>query len=156
CWSDREGPVPKPLMECRQLSSRGATAMQRENYAEAETLLAQAVDTYGLDPEARARYAAVLWQRGARDAAVEQLNQAIELAGEDAALVVRRGEWHLAMNRLGAARNDAQKALDANPDLASAWLLQARLAVSGRDFPEALAAYHRVLALEPGHREALL
>ncbi len=155
CWSDR-GPVPKPLMECRQLSSRGVSAMQRHDYAEAETLLAQAVDTYGVDPEARRQYAAVLWQRGAQDAAIAQLNRAIELTGDDPALLVRRAEWHLAMRDLPAAQADAEAALNADPHAAAAWLLKARLARQSDDIDQALAAYHRVLAIEPGHREALL
>src|SRR5207248_4623999 len=47
-------------------------------------------------------------------------------------------------------------ALDADPRSAAAWLLQARLAIHRGASQEALAAYHRVLALEPSHREALL
>src|SRR5437879_4277143 len=108
CWSDRAGPVPASLLECRQLSSRGVSAMQRHEFAQAEELLAQAVDTYRLDPEARRQYAAVLWQRGARSEALAQLDRAIELAGDDSALLVRRAEWHLAMNDLSAAQADAE------------------------------------------------
>jgi tetratricopeptide (TPR) repeat protein len=142
-------------MDCRQLSSRAASAMHRNDYSEAESLLAQAVDRCGTDPEARQRYAAVLWQRGARDAAIGQLNTAIELAGDDTTLLVRRGEWHLALEHWRSAAADAEAALDANPSAAAAWLLRARLASRQNDPEAALAAYHRVLALEPHHREAL-
>src|SRR5438477_10976663 len=76
CWSDRAGPVPTTLLECRQLSSRGVSAMQRHDFAQAETLLAEAVNTYGLDPEAHRQYAAVLWQRGARGKALAELDRA--------------------------------------------------------------------------------
>src|SRR5262245_24859229 len=107
CWSNRAGPVPQSLLECRQLSSRGASAMQRHDLAEAEMLLAKAVETYHLDPEAHRQYAAVLWQRGARKEALVELDHAIELAGDDPALLVRRAEWHLALNNLPAAQADA-------------------------------------------------
>ncbi len=155
CWSDR-GVCPQPLMECRQLSSRGVNAMQRRDYAEAERLLAQAIETCGVDPQARQQYAAVLWERGARDAALEQLNRAIELAGDDPALLIRRAEWQYAMQDAAAVEMDIEAALAADPRAPAAWLLKARLARQAYDHEQALAAYHRVLALEPAHREALL
>jgi tetratricopeptide (TPR) repeat protein len=155
CWPQRGGLLSEAVMDCRQLSSRAASAMQRNDYAQAESLLAQAVDRCGTDPEARQRYATVLWQRGERDAALAQLDQAIELAGGDAALLVRRGQWHLAMDNVAAAHADAEAALDGDSSAAAAWLLRARLGARNHDLHEALAAYHRVLALEPHHREAL-
>src|SRR5205823_2941456 len=70
--------------------------------------------------------------------------------------LVRRAEWHLAMNDLSAAQADAEAALDADPGATAPWLLRARLALHRGESRVALAAYHRVLALEPNHREALL
>lgn len=151
-WVDRG---PTHLMECRQLSARGVRAAQRNDHQQAEELLAKAVETYGADAEARRQYAAVLWERGARDAAINQLNQAIPLIGDDALLYVRRAEYHRAMNNASAAQADVEAAIDADPRSVAAWLLQARLARDQGELPRALAAYHRVLSHEPGHREAL-
>jgi tetratricopeptide (TPR) repeat protein len=142
-------------MECRQLSSRGVSAIQRRDYATAEALLAQAVETCGVDAEARRQYATVLWHRGERNAALAQMDRAIELAGDDPALLVCRAQWHLVMHDLPAAQADAEAALDADPYAVAAWLLKARLARHASDVEQALADYHRVLALEPTHREAL-
>jgi tetratricopeptide (TPR) repeat protein len=147
--------VPKSLLECRQLSSRGASAVQRHDLVEAEMLLAKAVETYNLDPEAHRQYAAVLWQRGARKEALAELDHAIELAGDDPVLLVRRAEWHLTLNNLPAAQADAEAALNADPNAATTWLLRARLLLHRGEAEEALAAYHRVLNLEPNQREAL-
>jgi tetratricopeptide (TPR) repeat protein len=147
--------ISEALMDCRDLSSRAASAMQRNDSAQAETLLAQAVERCGTDREARERYATTLWHRGAREAAIAQLDQAIELAGGEAALLVRRGQWNLEMGNIRAAQADAEAALDADPNAPATWLLRARLAARSNETREALAAYHRVLAIEPQHREAL-
>src|ERR1700722_9722537 len=41
----RDGPVPRSLATCRQLSQQGVSAEEREDWASAETLFNQAVQT---------------------------------------------------------------------------------------------------------------
>jgi tetratricopeptide (TPR) repeat protein len=154
-WPRQQGPAPRELIECRQLSSQAAHAMQRSDYERAETLLAEAVKKYGFDPETRRQYAETLWRRGERAKALEELNRALELSSEDAALLTLRAQWRLALADAAAARADVDLALDQNPQNAAAWLLRARIARQTDDLPSALADYHRALAIEPAHREAL-
>ncbi len=47
----RDGPVPQTLENCRRLSQRGVTALERGDQPQAETLLAQAVKTCPVDAE---------------------------------------------------------------------------------------------------------
>ncbi|HYW78036.1 MAG TPA: tetratricopeptide repeat protein, partial [Thermoguttaceae bacterium] len=81
-----EGPVSKSLATCRQLSRQGISAAEQGKCDDAERLLAKAVKSCPIDPEARRHYAETLWQRGAQLEAIAQLEEATRLAGDDAML----------------------------------------------------------------------
>ena len=155
-WPSRQGAAPKTLVECRELTSRAANAMQRNDYAGAESFLAQAVETYAFDPETRRQYAEALWRRGARREALAEIDAALELAGRDATLLARRAGWKLEEGDDAGALADTDLALQVDSQSAGVWLLRGRISRQKNDLPQALADYHRALAIEPAHREALL
>jgi tetratricopeptide (TPR) repeat protein len=150
------GPVSGEVLNCRQLTQRGLSAMDRGQWDEAEIAFSQAVQSCGVDSEARRHYAEMLWRRGARGEAVAQLKEAVRLAGDDPLLVVRLGEMLLADSQLEPALACAQAALDLNPRLASAWVLRAETMRRADQPRQALADYHRALSCDRGNREALL
>ena len=88
-------PVSQRVANCRQLSQQGIAALERGEYEQAEALLAGAIKACDADPQARRYYAEALWQRGAGHEAITQLQQAVELSGEDAELMVRLAEMQL-------------------------------------------------------------
>jgi len=118
--------------------------------------LAKAIQSCPADPEARRHYAEVLWQRGAREEAIAQLEQADRLAGEDPGLRVRLAELYLAAGRLEMARKTVEQALDLNPKLHSAWAIRGRLMRAAGEARPALADYHRALAYAPDDRQIRL
>lgn len=152
----KEGPVPKSLAKCRQLSQRGIAAAERGQHQQAEALLADAVKACPLDPEAKRHYAETLWHRGARSEAAAQLQQAVSLAGDDAMLRVRLAEMQLAMGQMAAARQTAEQALDLNPKLAAAWAIRGRVMRAGGRLPQALADYYRSLGYARDNPQILL
>jgi len=131
-------------------------ALHRGDLTEAESLLAEAVQTYGLDVESRQQYALVLWRREARPEALRQLDQAIELAGDDPLLLTRRAEWQFALGHTAAGLADLEAALDIEPHCIAARFLRARHFQRFGHWELALADFHQVLALAPTHPEALL
>jgi tetratricopeptide (TPR) repeat protein len=143
------------LVQCRELTSRAANAMQRNDYARAESFLAQAVETYAFDPETRRQYAETLWRRGAHGEALAQIDAALELTGQDPALLTRRAQWRLEQGDDAGALADADLALQVDSQSAGVWLLRGRISRQKNDLSQALADYHRALAIEPAHREAL-
>lgn len=153
--SGSQGPVPKSLAKCRQLSQRGIAAAERGHHQQAETLLAEAIEACPVDTEARRHYAETLWHRGARQEAVDQLQQAGRLA-EDAMLRVRLAEMQLALGRMDSAGESAEAALDLNPRLSAAWAIRGRVMRAGGQLRQALADYHRSLAYAPDNRQILL
>ncbi len=150
-----EGPVPKSLADCRQLSQRGIAAAERGQHEQAETLLSDAVKACPVDPDARRHYAEALWHRGARPQAVAQLQEAVRLAN-DPMLRVRLAEMQLALGQMEPARQTAEAALDLNPRLSAAWAIRGRVMRAAGQLPQALADYHRCLAYAPDDRQVLL
>ena len=90
--------------------------MQRHDLPEAETLLPRRwkPTTSIRKPIGNMPPFLAAWLR---ERALSQLDDAIELAGDDPALLVRRAEWHLALSNLAAAQADAEAALAPTPTL---------------------------------------
>jgi len=152
----REGPVPRSLATCRELSRQGIAALERGQPQQAETLLEEAVETCPVDPDARRHYAEALWLRGAQSEAVAQLEEAANLAPDDALLRVRLAEMHLAMGQLDRAGAIADQAVDLDPKLAEAWAVRGRVMLAAGDTRRALADFHRALSYAPEDRDVLL
>ena len=151
-----EGPVSESLVTCRQLSQQGVVAIERGQWDEAETLLAQAVKTCPVESDARRHYAETLWRRGARSEAIDQLEEAVELVDNDGSLHVRIAEMYLALGQTQLARSHAEQALDLDPKLSAGWSIRGRINRAGGDARQALADYHRALGYAPNDRALLM
>jgi tetratricopeptide (TPR) repeat protein len=152
----REGPVPRSVASCRQMSQQGINAMERGDWKRAESLLVRALQTCPSDVEARRNYAEVLWHRGAQADAVAQVEEARRVATDDTGLAVRAGEMYLALGKMGRARQAAEQALDLDPKCAPAWALRGNVLERSGDYRQALADYQRSLGYAPGSPEVLL
>ena len=150
------GPLPQSLATCRQFSQQGIAALERQQWQQAESLLAKAVEACPVDVDARRNYAEALWHRGARKEAISQLEEAAGLATEDATLRVRIAEMQLDCGRLKVARRRAEEALDLDPKSSAAWAVRASTMRAAGDLRKALADYHRALAGAPGDQAILL
>lgn len=123
--------------------------MERNQWDDAEPLLAKAVDVCPEAPDARSKYADLLWRRNQRVEAIREMAEAIRLAPDDATLRVTYGEMQLALGNLDAARESADSALDMEPKLAGAWALRGRLMRRTGKPHEALSDLHRAEGLDP-------
>jgi tetratricopeptide (TPR) repeat protein len=152
----RGGPVSGELLSCRQLTQRGISAVDRGEFDKAEAYFNQAVQTCGVDCEARRQYAEALWRRGASAEAIAQLDEAIRLSSDDPLLLVRSGEMHLARGQIEPALAMANQAVDLDPGSPRGWVLRGRALQQAGDLRPALADYHRALGCEATNRDALL
>ena len=94
--------------------------MDRGDWAEAESLLAQAVASCEVDAEARRFYAETLWRRGARQEARAQLEEAVKLAPEHLEPRARLAELCLEMGQRDKAGELVEQSLAMNPRSAAA------------------------------------
>jgi tetratricopeptide (TPR) repeat protein len=151
----KSGVISDEIAACRQLSQRGKSAMDRNDWQAAEACFAEAIRAHPDDAEARRCYADVLWRSGAQQQALLQAEEGLRLAGDDPASAVQVGEMNLTMGRLDEAGRLANIALDAHPSCFAAWALRAHVAQREGRYEDALADLHRALEHAPGERGLL-
>jgi tetratricopeptide (TPR) repeat protein len=151
----RKGPVSEDVAQARQLSQQGLNAMQRGDWASAESSLGEAVKACPVDVEARRHYAETMWRRGQHDVALEHLLQAINCTPNDATLTVRAGQMQLELGKLEEAHALADQSLDLNPQSADAWALRGRVEMAEGRHDRALADLHRALEFASKDRQLL-
>jgi tetratricopeptide (TPR) repeat protein len=149
------GTVPEEVAACRELSRQGASAMELGHWAQAESLLKQAVEASPKDSEPHRYLAEALWHRGAADEALAQIEEAVKLEPSDASLVVRAGEMGQAVGSTDKALASAEQAIRLDPKLASAWALRGRVFWQMDERDRALADMQRALQFAPDNRDLL-
>jgi tetratricopeptide (TPR) repeat protein len=125
--------------------------------------VSRAVQDYDAAIAADSRLADAYAQRGSAKQGYEEFGQAredfdraINIESENA--VARAGRcWNRLLQDQGAgdARNDAEVAVRAAPEMFSAQTCLGMAALKVEDYPVALAAYEAAVAIEPGNAEAL-
>ena len=135
------------LLAARQLSLRGADALQRGRDQDAELLFSQALANSSSDERAHWGYAKVLWGFGDRPKALEHMNEAYRLSGKNPEYAVALGEMHLEQDQYEAAKTLALDVLSSNRSHTSAWALLGDVHRNQQDWPSALECYHQALLL---------
>jgi tetratricopeptide (TPR) repeat protein len=133
------------LVAARQLSLRGAAALQRSREQDAEMLFSEALRNSPLDERAHWGYATTLWQRGDRQRAIEHMREAVRLSLRNPEYVVRLGEMSLDVGDRKSAREYALGVLTVNHKNADAWALLGDTHQSERDWLNAEECYNRAL-----------
>lgn len=136
------------LVTARQLSLRGADALQRSRAQDAELLFSEALRNSPLDERAHWGYATTLWNRGDRPRAVEHMREALRLSGRNPEYAIRLGEMNLEIGDRKSAKESALSVLSANRNHAAAWALLGDTHESEKDWPAALECYNRALLIQ--------
>ncbi len=130
--------------------------MQENQWDVAETLFSDALDVSRADDRAHWGLAESLWQRGEKQLAIDHMEQAVRLSANDPKRIQRLGRMYLDVGRLEEAQTQSVAALEAARTSAEVWALHGDcLRASGKS-DEALAAYHRALAIQPDFPEVQL
>ncbi|NQT38226.1 MAG: tetratricopeptide repeat protein [Planctomycetes bacterium] len=152
--SDRS--TPESVAVSRQYTQQGIGAIERNDWQEARALLGKAIKNCPTDPEARRHYAETLWHQGASAEAIQQLEEAVRLAPDEAPVYVQLSRWWLARGNVDAASHYAQQALDLDPELAAAWMASGRAMRADEQPRRALSDFHRALTYAPNDQAMLL
>jgi tetratricopeptide (TPR) repeat protein len=148
--------VPQEVAEARRLSNEGLSAADQKDLGRAEVLLNRAVKSCPTDIEARRHYADVLWKRGERVEAVTQIAEALRLSPGETDLCITGGRMYLELGLLDDADQLANSAVQGSPSSAEAWHLHGEVALARGRAEEALADFHRSLAITPDDCDVLL
>jgi len=154
-FSGYQNPLSRSVVTSRQLAQRGAAAMEKHDWTQAETMFAQACQSCPQDVDARRNYAETLWRRGERVQAILQLKAATQIAPEDVPLRVRLAEMELLSGETQAAKANAEAAIDIDPRSADAWCVQGRVLRQLGDNQQAVADLHRALSFDPRNPQVL-
>lgn len=148
CVSLAKKGVDEDVVAARQFSLRGVDAAQRGQLAEAEALFGTALEMCPLDERIQYHYAETLWELDRHDEAVAHMERAVRLSGGNAELLVRLGDMYLARGDLQRAARQAELAIKANRQLASAWALRGDVLSRTGHHDASLASYHRALSYQ--------
>ena len=138
-------------ISARRLSRAGMEAMREGQWDTAEGLFASALEVSTADDRAHRGIAESMWQRSERETAIRHMEQAVRLSAGDPKLVQRLGRMYLDVGRLDEADRQSMLALDADRHSAEVWALRGDCLNARNQPEEALAAYHRALALQPDY-----
>lgn len=136
------------LVQARQLSLRGADALQRSRDADAELLFSEALKHSPMDERAHWGYAATLWNRGDSQKAIEHMREALRLSGKNPEYAVRLGEMYLEVGDQKQARENAKSVLADNRNHAAAWALLGDTHAAEKDWAAAMECYQRSLLIQ--------
>lgn len=149
CRSLRPGQHTRDLLTARQLSLRGADALQQEKWSDAEALFAEALRHSTADDRAQSGFAEVLWQRQQAGEATRHMLEAAELSGGNPDYLVRLGQMYLEQNDFEKAAQQADSALQSHRSHAAAWTLKADVLRRQGKLDQAIEHYHRALIHQP-------
>lgn len=140
----------------RRLSGQGFQAMHDGRWDIAENLFTDALAVSKSDDRAHWGLAEAYWERGEKEQAIQQIEQAVRLSAGDPRLVQRAGEMYLELGQMEKADLHSNWALQLQRDSEVAWALRGDYLRAIGDDKDALAAYHRALALQPDYPQVQL
>lgn len=151
----RSCPADRNVVAGRELSRMGAAAMRDERFDEAEIRLTHALRQCPNDPEIRRNLGQLYWKSGKRQAAIEQMDLAVQLSGNDPEWTAELGHMLLEEKATDAAWECAQRIKNQGLVPLSAALEGDVLLAQGR-LEEAQKAYLRAVAVDEPSMTVLL
>ena len=156
CRAIRRFGESRQSIAARRLSGQGFQAMHDGQWDIAETLFTDALEVSNSDDRAHWGLAESYWKRNEKELAIQHMEQAVRLSAGDPRFAQRLGRMHLEMGRLQEADEHSLWALESTRDSAEAWALRGDCLKAAGKNDDALAAYHRALALQPDYPEVQL
>lgn len=153
CRAIRRFGESRQTIAARRLSGQGFQAIHDGQWEIAETLFSDALDVSKTDDRAHWGLAEAYWNRNDHERAIEHMEHAVRLSAGDPKFVQRLGRMYLELGRLEAADSHSRWALELKRDSAEAWALRGDCLKAANAKSDALAAYHRALALQPDYPE---
>ena len=146
----------RQTIAARRLSGQGFQAMHDGRWEIAETLFADALRISSSDDRAHWGLAESYWRKERPEEAIKHMEHAVRLSAGDPRMVQRLGRMYLELDRPREADQHSMWALELQRDSAEAWALRGDCLFAGGQPEEALAAYHRALAIQPDYPQVQL
>lgn len=151
CRAIRRFGESRQSIAARRLSGQGFQAIHDGQWEIAESLFTDALDVSKTDDRAHWGLAEAFWNRNDKELAIEHMEHAVRLSAGDPKFVQRLGRMYLELDRLPEAEMQSRWALESKRDSAEAWALRGDCLKAAGESADALAAYHRALAIQPDY-----
>jgi tetratricopeptide (TPR) repeat protein len=129
--------------------------MDTGQWQQAEDLLKKSLADAPDDAATRRSLAEVLWHRDDKQAAMAQMELAMQQDSDNASLRVRAGEMSLTTGARESALSQAERAIRSDPQSAEAWALRGRCFKQMNQPDRALADLQHALDFAPNDSEVL-
>ena len=139
------------LVNARQLSLRGAEALDRNKMGDAEAYFSEALQNCPQDERAHWGVAQTLWERQSFDQAIHHMKEAIRLSSDNPEYLIRLGEMYLERNDIESARQMAKQAIASDHRNSKAWALMGSVHESSHQWEACLNCNHRALLIQPDY-----
>ncbi|MEM6779155.1 MAG: tetratricopeptide repeat protein [Planctomycetota bacterium] len=143
-------------LAARRLSRQGLKSMRQGDWVVAETLFNDALEVSERNDSAHRGLSESLWRRGQTDKAIAHMQEAVKLSAGDGRHLQRLGRMYLELGRVDDAAEQCRLALANDRDWGPLWTLWGDCQYESKQWDDALAAYHRALALNPDDAHAKL
>ena len=140
----------------RQWTGNGIEAVRRGAVTEARACFAKASSQLPTDHNIIANVARTHFHEGQFELAIAEMNRAVEINRDDPELLVELGEYYLAAGQLQAASVQAEKSLNKNYRLASAWLLKGQIHAASGDHRQALGDFQKAAGIDAARDDVQL
>jgi tetratricopeptide (TPR) repeat protein len=144
------------VLAAREQGRLGMNSLHEGNLAEAEARFNHAIERCPKDCNLRHDFSGVLWRRGKRSRAIQEMNKALKDSKEQPEWTVELGEMQLESGNMDEALASTERALRQDAQLANAWKLRGDILRKKGDLQSALHDYHRALTLQPESLDILM
>ena len=149
------GPKATQAIAAREQGQLGLQFLQRGKLDEAEVRFAHAIENCPEDVRLRHDLAVVRREQGRMEEAIVEMQRAVGQSGGEPAWLAELATMQLSHGDLDGARQSADKAIERQPSLASAWQVRGDVFNKSGRHEDALRDYHRALS-EGGDSPELL
>jgi tetratricopeptide (TPR) repeat protein len=138
------------VASARQWTRGGVAALRNVRAKQARTLFSRPSAQDPNEKTVHANLARAAQQQNQSQPAIEHMQRAVELAGNEPKLIVELGEMYLAAGQWLPAKRQSELALNINHRFAPGWALQAKTSLAKGNLDAALADFQRAAGLDPG------
>ena len=137
------------IVSARSWTNGGLEAMQSGHLQRAQGFFKRAAEQHPTDFRNRANLARAHFQSGEIENAIQEMEAAVELSGNDPWMTVELGQMYLAKGDLNMARQQADSAIAKVHNFVPGYTLLGQVSRHAGEYDQSLAYLHKAASLDP-------
>ena len=137
------------IVSARSWANGGLEAMQSGHLQRAQGFFTRAAEQHPTDFRTRANLARTHFRSGEIETAIQEMETAVSLSGNDPWMTVELGQMYLSQGNLVKARERAEQVIAAKHNFVPGYTLLGQVSRRAGDYDQALAYLHKAASLDP-------